>query len=266
MPIKNTIETFLYNPIVLVLFTPFSYLLIGTLYAVQYVPLNIGKFIAFYLLLFVNYCIENYLKKHSFLNKSELKGPFYLMELMNILLIAFLSFQSHYSIALLIILYSLIIHFQQVLKDNQFPIVAVLILGIFKGGMLTYLSFFIQAQFLPLILIVWSTPLVILHLFIEIGSYLAEKKSPRVAIGQSYILVTLLIFIYLSTGLFLYSTFRMGLFLFILTLPLAIRLARLFITHSWKDSKPVTLKTFRLFQLLYTVIFIFAEVFYFANL
>lgn len=266
MKMADTIETFLYNPIVLVLLTPLSYLLVGTIYASQYVDLSFSKLIAFYLLLFVNYGMENYLKKHSLLNKSELKGPFFLLELMNILLIIYISLQSHYSIGLLIILYSLAIHFQHALKVNQFPIIAVLILGIFKGGILTYLSFFIQAHFLPLVLIFWSVPLIILHLFLETGTYLLEKNSPNVAPGQSYFLLTLMILVYLSTFLFLYSTFTIWLLLFILTFPFAIRLAKVFISHKWKDSKPITLKTYRLYQLSYVFIFAIAEILYFVNL
>lgn len=266
MKMTSTIENFLYNPIVLVLLTPLSYLLIGTIYASQYVDFNFSKFIAFYLLLFINYGMENYLKKHSLLNKSELKGPFFLLESINILLIAYISLQSHYSIGLLIVLYSLAIHFQHALKVNQFPIVAILILGIFKGGILTYLSFFIQAQFLPLILIIWSVPLIILHLFLETGTYLLEKNSPNVAPGQSYFLFTIMILVYLSTVLFLYSTFTVWTLLFVLTLPFAVRLTKVFITHKWKDSKPTTLKTYRLYQLSYVFIFAIAEILYFANL
>lgn len=262
----QTIETFLYNPIVLVLLTPLSYMVIGTVYAAQYVELSIVKLLVFYLFLFINYCIEHYLEKHSLFNKAELKPPFFLMEVVNLLLVAYISIHSHYSIALLVVLYSLAIHFQHAFKVNQLPIAAVLILVLFKGGILTYLSFFIQAQFLPLMLIIWSAPLIILHLFLETGTYLLERRSSREAKGQSYLLLTMIIFVYATTLLFLFSSFRAWLLLFVLTLPFAVRLARLFLTHTWKPSKSITLKTLRLFQLFYILVFALAEMMYFFNL
>lgn len=266
MHIIKRIESSLYNPVVLVLLTPLSYLLIGTIYAMQYTDLNVGKFIVFYLLLFINYCIEHFLGKHLSLKKEVFKKTFIVLEIANLLFIAYISVYSHYSVGLLIILYSLAIHSKQALKENQFPIVAILIIGLFKGGILTYLSFFSQAQFLPLMLILWSTPLIFLHLFVEFGSYLLERTSSNVAKGQSYLLLFSMVLIYFLTLIFLFSSFKIWLLLFILTFPIAFRLAKLFYTHTWKMSKSMTLKTIRIYQLSYIITFTLAEAVYFLSL
>lgn len=262
--IKDTIKKILYNPVILVLLIPVSYLMVGTIYALQYASLNWTDFILLYALLFINYYIENYFSKHYLFSKQMITPKILVLELLNIAVITTISFSSNYLVAILIILYSLIIHFHHTLKLFHLSGVSIAILSFFKGGILTYLSFFVQVQFIPLELFKWSIPLILLNLCIEWGMYFSHPFSnQQQSKNYSSLIVLLVALLYITSILFLYSSFQFLLLLFLLTIPFILRFIKLFQSNEGKNSKRFCLKTIYIFQIIYLFTFALVESLYF---
>lgn len=260
--INDTFKKILYNPIVLVLLMPASYLMIGTIYASQYTALNWSGFLLLYALLLTNYYIENYFSKHQLFSKQVVTPKILMLELINVIIIATLSFSSNYLVAILIILYSLIIHFQHTLKLFNLPVISIAILSFFKGGILTYLSFFIQIHFVPLELFKWSIPLILLNLSVEVGNYFIHPISDQQLKNRSSLIILLVALTYISSILFLYTSFQYLLWLFVLTIPFVIRFLKLFLPNEEKRSKRSCLKTISIFQIIYLLTFSLIESLY----
>lgn len=257
--LKNFIESFLYNPIILVFLRPFSYLTIGTVYALQYNDFNPKLFFLLYIFLFINYYIESYLSKKSLFSNSSLNSPFILLEIINIIVISILTLSSNYLVALLVILYSLIMHFQHYLKRLGWSNLAIIIVSFFKGGIITYLSFFTQVHFLPLELFKWSVPLVLLSILVEMHTYYLQATHQSSISKKDVFMKTLFLtaLIYLTTALFLFNTFGYLLSLFILTIPIIIRFTKML---HFKEGKNLCLKTLFLYQITYLLTFTLIEI------
>lgn len=262
--INDTFKKILYNPIILVLLIPASYLMIGTIYALQYTSLNWIVLMLLYALLFINYYIENYFSKHPLFSQQVATPKIFVLELMNIAAIAILSFSSNYLVAILIILYSLIIHFQHTLKLLNLPGISIAILSFFKGGILTYLSFFVQVQFVPLELFKWSIPLVLLNLSIEMGNYFLHPVSEQQqSKNRSSLILLLVALTYITSILFLYTSFQHLLWLFLFTIPFIFRFVKVFQPKEEIRSKRFFLKTISIFQIIYLLTFALIESLYF---
>lgn len=255
---KKFIESFLYNPIILVFLRPLSYLTIGTVYALQYNGFNAKLFFLLYVFLFINYYIESYLSKNSLLANSTLNSTFILLEIINIVVISILTLSSNYLVALLAVLYSLIMHFQHYLKRLGWPNLTIIIVSFFKGGIITYLSFFTQVHFLPLELFKWSVPLVLLSILVEMHTYYLQAPHQLSISKKDVFMKTLFLvaLIYLTTALLLLSTFGYLLSLFILTVPIIIRFMKML---HFKEGKNICLKTLFLYQITYLLTFTLVE-------
>lgn len=255
---KHFIEQFLYNPIVLVFLRPLSYLMIGTVYALQYNTFNRSVFFLLYLYLFTNYYIESYLSKHELFAKSTLTLPFILLEVINLVLIITLAVSTNYLVALLTILYSLIMHFQHYLKRIGWSNLTILVVSFFKGGIITYLSFFTQVHFLPLELLKWSIPLVLVSILVEMHTYYLQTNVQQPILKKDLLLKTLFLItlIYLTTIILLASTFGYLLVLFLFTVPFILHLINMM--HRKKEKK-LCLKTLFLYQMTYLFVFTLIE-------
>ncbi|MBM6616058.1 hypothetical protein JTF06_14290 [Desemzia sp. RIT804] len=262
--IKDTLKKILYNPVVLVLLIPASYLMLGTIYALQYTSLNWTIFLLLYGFLFINYYIENYFSKYLLFSKQAITPKILVLELLNIAIIATISFSSNYLVSILIILYSLMIHFQYTLKLFNLAGISIAILSFFKGGILTYLSFFVQILFVPLELFKWSIPLILLNLCIELGKYFLQPVSTQQKNKNRSSLILLLVALtYITSILFLYTSFQYLLWLLLLTVPFTLRFVKLFHPIEEKSSKGFRLKTICIFQIFYLFTFALIESLYF---
>lgn len=262
--IKDTLKKILYNPIVLVLLIPATYLMIGTIYALQYTSLNWIALLLLYAFLFINHYIENYFSKHPLFSKQVVTSKILLLELLNIVLIIFISLTTHYLATILIVLYSLIVHFQHTLKLFNLTGISIAILSFFKGGILTYLSFFVQIHFIPLELFKWSLPLILLNVCTELGRHFVQRPAIQQQYKKSLLLINSLVaLVYIISVVFLYTSFQQLLLLFLCTVPFTLRFVKLFNPNKEQSSKRFSLKTISIFQISYLLIFALIEILHF---
>lgn len=255
---KHIITEFIYHPIVLVILRPLSYLMIGTVYALQYTTFDSTIFFLLYLYSFINYYIEAYLSKQKEFTKRIFSLPFILLEIINLLFISSLAVRTNYLVLLLLILYSLSMHFQHYLKRLGWSELTILIVSFFKGGIITYLSFFTQVHFLPLELLIWSVPLILVSILVEMHTYALQASTQQPALKKDLFLKTIVLItlIYLTTIFLLASTFSYLLVLFTITVPFIIHFIKLLYR---KNKKNTCLKTLFLYQISYLFVFSLIE-------
>lgn len=234
---------FFSHPLFIILATPLTYLLTGTIYAAQIVKLSLLPFFMLYLFILINQFLEK--MADNWLQKPEKVLTFILLvsETINLLVIIYFISSLNALIGLLLVLYSLLIQGHSYLIKIGMDWFSIFMQAIFKGGILTYLSFSIQLSFIPNTLFLWSIPLIVLALLIELGNYqvkleqiavLAQKKI--VSVQNLHILfIGLLVFLYLSSFFILWPTFGYITLFLLLSIPMAVKVMRS--SHSVKKEE-----------------------------
>ncbi len=257
--IYKSFTHYLYHPLFLVLVIPLSYLLIGTLYAGQYSSFNVIRFLLLYSFIFLNHLLGNFLFKTIKSSFSFNHIPFLLFELLNLLLIYYFAYNIHYLVGLLCFFYSLVIHLQFYLVKQGYPWLMLFFSSVFKGGILTYLSFFVQANFIPNTLFYWSIPLILMVFLVELGKLqlnytkineqLNDHNPNNFFLDHKHfqrIVLYLLILIYVVSFVLFIPTFKSLSFIFILTLPFTIKVVQLFFSTKESISAQLTQRTLQL--------------------
>lgn len=266
--IYKSITHYLYHPLFLVLVIPLSYLLIGTLYAGQYSSFNFMRFLLLYSFIFLNHLLGNFLFKTIKLSFSFNHIPFLIFEVLNLLLIYYFAYNIHYLVGLLCFFYSLVIHLQFYLVKQGYSWLMLFFSSVFKGGILTYLSFFVQANFIPNTLFYWSIPLILMVFLVELGKLqlnytkingqLTEYNPNNDFLDHKHfqrIVSYLLILIYVVSFILFIPTFKSLTFIFILTLPFTIKVVQLSFSTVESFSTKSTQRTLQLCSIAFFISF-----------
>lgn len=266
--IYKSITHYLYHPLFLVLAIPLSYLLIGTLYAGQYSSFNGIRFLLLYSFIFLNHLLGNFLFKTIKSSFSFNHIPFLIFEVLNLLLIYYFAYNIHYLVGLLCLFYSLVIHLQFYLVKQGYSWLMLFFSSVFKGGILTYLSFFVQANFIPNTLFYWSIPLILMVFLVELGKLqlnysringpLNEQNPNNLFLEHKhfqYIILYLLILIYVISFILFIPTFKSLSFILMLTLPFTIKVVQLFFSIKKSISAKVTQRTLQLCAISFFISF-----------
>lgn len=257
-------RNFFSHPLFIILITPLTYLLTGSIYAAQIAKLSVLPFFMLYLFILLNQFLEKMVD--NWLKKPEKVLSFILLvsEIINLLVIVYFISSLNSLIGLLLVLYSLLIQGHSYLIKIGLDWFSIVMQAIFKGGILTYLSFSIQLSFIPNTLFLWSIPLIVLALLIELGNHqvkleqiavLAQKTI--VSIQNLHLLfISLLVFLYLSSFFILWPTFGYITLFLLLSMPLAIKAIRSFQPVKKEEMKRSSrLKQLSAYSILFLSIF-----------
>lgn len=252
--IKNNL---FYHPLFLIFINPISAILFGTLYALQFTKIHWLNFFFFYLFIlatqFIETILSNYVKKQQPIRLF----PLILFELLAIILSIYFIFQLNYLVFLLMIAYLFAIHFQFSPYNLTETLYGLILNSFFKGGIITYLSYFIQAKFISQNLYYWSISLILLALLVSFTKdVVLSNKTPEVNKQNHLIFIAILTLLYLSNLVifFIFKTTYPYLWLQLLTLPIALRLIVIMKPNRAKYSTSIKFKTLLLFQLTYILI------------
>lgn len=250
--IQSIKKNLLYHPLFLILIHPLALLLYGTIFAMQFTHFHWMNFSLFYLFLLAVQFIENLLNNATKMKQKLSVIPIALFELLAMLLILYFSMQFNYLVGLLMFAYLFVIHLGYYPYDLSETYYQVILNGIFKSGIINYLAFFIQAQFISKSLYYWSIPLIFLAMLYTYGKQeLSHTKTKHAQL----ILLLLLLVLYLTNliPLFLLKSSVTYNLAQLVSLPLAIYL---FFLLKSNDEKSPTMKskTLTLFHLSYILL------------
>lgn len=257
-------RAFFSHPLFIILITPLTYLLTGTIYAAQITELAVLPFFMLYLFILLNQFLEKMVD--NWLKKPEKVLSFILLvsEIINLLVIVYFTSSLNFLIGLLLALYSLLIQAHSYLIKIGLDWFSIVMQAIFKGGILTYLSFSIQLSFIPNTLFMWSIPLIVLALLIEIGTY-QVKREQLAGLAQKAItpiqnlhllFISLLVFLYLSSFFILWPAFGYSTLFLLLSTPLAVKVMRSFQPVKKEEKKRSSrLKQLSVYSILFLSIF-----------
>jgi len=264
--IYKMIIHYLYHPLFLTFLIPLSYLLVGTLYASQYTQYNFIHFFLLYSFIFINHLLGNFLNETAKTTLSSNHLPFIIFELINLSLIYYFSYTIHPLAGLLCFFYSLVIHSQFHLVRHGYSWLTLFVSSVFKGGILTYLSFYIQANFIPITLFYWSIPLILTLFLVELGKLQLnytkitrqsnENQTNSVFLDTkrfNLIFLCLLVSIYLVSLIFFIPTFKKLTFIFLLTLPFAVKLIQSFFSKEESITPKFKQKTLQLYSISFFI-------------
>ena len=263
----SQLEEIAYNPIFILLMMPLSYLMIGTLLALRFTSLQFLNFIFLYLFVLIHQFLKKQVTKVDILSKNFYTPIWLLMGLVSLLLIAYFTFKVNFLIGILLFFYSIVIHFHYYLKERYFPFASIVLLAVFKGLILTLISFFIQTPFISFDLFKWSLPLILVNVLVEFGEYINElgKTQEVNEKGKVRIIIFSLLGVIYFISLFgFFPTFSYYLVFFLLTIPILIQL----INSYTKDSNiaPSNKRVRRLFLFSISYYFSFFLVILFSSI
>lgn len=270
----HTLHAFLrrivYDSFFILLITPLSYLLIGTLYAGHFTSIQFPKFLLLYCFVFLNQFLEHFTAQ---IGKHKKKGKeFFLgliaIELLNIAILVYFTLSVHLLMGVLSLLYSFVLHTYVYLDNVNLQWASLLIRSFFRGGILTYLSFFIHLNFVPSSLFYWSVPLMITVLFTLFGqqSLESENKEDQAQKNISllkYFLLLLLAAVYVSSILILTDPFGQLVWFFLLTIPPAWNCIKPYRSEKKDFQRRTRNKNLLLFSIAYQCSFSLILILYF---
>ncbi|WP_414839792.1 hypothetical protein [Carnobacterium sp. TMP28] len=256
--LPTKIKGFFLHPLFLIFITPLAYILIGTIYAAQLSTINFTLVIGLYLFILLNQFLEKisateYQKKHK-----EIKISLFIIEAINLLVISSLALSSHFLIGVLLVLYSILIQGQIYLRENRLKWLLISLKAIFKGGILTYISFFIQLSFIPNTIFIWSISSILLVLIIELTDYTIKTNQLESLKQNRLLALSLFVFLYLSSIFILWLSFSYFSLLLLLSLPAAWNVLSTYQLSA--QAKPHSLKLKRLNVLTISFLFLFTLV------
>ncbi|MGB3161631.1 hypothetical protein [Carnobacterium sp.] len=255
-PTLAKLKTILFHPYFLIFITPLTYILIGTIYAAQLSTIAFLPFLALYLFLLVNQFLEKII--YIWIEKltKELTTTLLVTEAINLLLISYFALTYHLLIGLLFILYSILMQGQVYFFKIDIKWFVFIMKAIFKGGILTYIAFFVQLFFIPNTLFLWSIPLILLALIIEITEYPIRTKQINRIKENRFLFLGLLLTLYLTSFFILGLSFGYFSLLLLLSFPAAWSILSLYRTSTYTLSYSIKNRQLLLFSTLF--IFSFA--------
>ncbi|MCA9766595.1 MAG: hypothetical protein KC455_09280 [Carnobacterium sp.] len=191
-------------------------------------------------------------------SKKKIITSFFIIEVINLLVIGSLALSSHFLIGVLLVLYSILIQGQIYLRENKLKWLLISLKAIFKGGILTYISFFIQLSFIPNTIFIWSTSSILLILIVELTDYTIKTNQLETIKQNQLIALSLFVFLYLSSIFILWLSFSYFSLLLLLSLPAAWNVLSIYRLSA--QPKPLSLKLKQLNLLTIAFLFLFTLV------
>lgn len=241
-----------FHPFFLIFITPIAYLLTGTIYATQISKFSFFPFIGLYLFILINQLLEKIIRIWLHKPTKTLTYALLATEALNLIIISAFALSTHLLIGLLLLLYSTLIQSQHYLIKLELKWVMYTMKAIFKGGILTYISFFVQLSFIPNTIFLWSIPFILLALIIEITEYPLRMQQIEQLKQQRSLFLGLLTALYLSSFSILWLSFGSFSLLLLLSLPFAWSVVSLYRISS--QAKPSSIKIRQL--LTFSIIFL----------
>ncbi|MGX7419087.1 1,4-dihydroxy-2-naphthoate octaprenyltransferase [Carnobacterium gallinarum] len=255
--IQKIKQNVLYHPLFLIFIHPLSFILFGTVFALQFAKFNWIYFTLFYVFILSTQFIENILN-NTIKTQQKLKlMPLIIFEGLVILLLFYFSLHLNYLVGLLMFGYLFIIHFQFYPYDLSKTLYGFILNGLFKGGILTYLAFFIQTQFITTTLYYWSVPLIILASFISFGRQcvpILEQPAQRKRNQLYFLLMLTLLYLSMFIPVISLSSGTKYLWLQLLSLPFALRLMLIMKPNQDNYTSTTKLKALTLFNFSYILL------------
>lgn len=137
----------LYQPMLFFFLLPLISLVPGTIFALQYGPINYISFTILYIYLVVNQLIENILLRIPANNFERSKRFLMALEFVNLLFILFFALRYSWMSATILLLYTVIIQLQFLFTYYDLEYIAAIIASFLKVILLNSFSFYIQANF-----------------------------------------------------------------------------------------------------------------------
>ncbi|MEG0475952.1 MAG: hypothetical protein RR548_09670 [Carnobacterium sp.] len=256
-------QAFFNHSLFIIFATPLTYLFVGTLYAAQITRVHFLPFFLLYCFILLNQFLEKFLER--WVKKTSRHSTIFLLifELLNLSLVVYFTFSLHYLIGMLLLFYSLLVHGQFYLIKIGLAWFSIAMQAVFKGAIMTYISFSIQVLFIPNTLFLWSIPLVLLALFVELGKYQTSLK-PLVSVTTNELftdrttylaLNSVLVLLYFSSFLMLWPSFSYFTCLLLLSMPAAWTAIQSYDPTKAVKKNTNTLKQLTLYSLLYLFLF-----------
>ena len=251
-PLLTKMKAVFLHPFFLIFITPIAYLLTGTIYAAQISNFSFFPFIGLYLFILINQLLEKIIRIWLQKPAKALTLALLATEALNLIIISSFALATHLLIGLLLLLYSTLIQSQLYLIKLELKWVMYMMKAIFKGGILTYISFFVQLPFIPNTIFLWSIPFIVLALVIEITEYPIRLQQVEQLKQQRTLFLGLLAALYLSSFSILWLSFGYFSLLLLLSLPSAWSVVSLYRVSS--QAKPSSIKIRQL--LVFSIIFL----------
>ncbi|WP_034550947.1 hypothetical protein [Carnobacterium funditum] len=240
-----------FHPLFLIFITPLTYILIGTIYTAQLSTIAFWSFFVLYLFILINQFLEKIIHKWLQQPNKELTTALLFTEAINLLIISSFALSFHILIGLLLLLYSVLVQSQFYLIKIDLKWFVFAMKAIFKGGILTYVSFFIHLSFIPNTIFLWSIPLILLALIVEITEYAIRTKQIEQIKQNRILFLSLLTSLYISSFLILWLSFSYFSLLLLLSLPAAWSLVSLYRMSANKNSFSMKLKQLSVFSIIF---------------
>jgi len=162
---KLSFLTFMSHTLATLSLKPIRYLLFGMLTGIAYNAINVGVLFLLLFFLFTTTAIETILSTNE---RNKTKPPIKALlffSLLSILILFFLAFVSNWIVSAILSLYLFysILHYYPVSMTNSFY--STLLQPFFKVIILSVVSFFIQANFIPLDILKQLSPILFFYLF-----------------------------------------------------------------------------------------------------
>lgn len=195
--LKEKIRMYLENPLFLFCFIPGFYLLFGTLYAIQYIEINWVSFALLYAFVLFNQLIEGAFKKKETRVERMRKSSVLFVEGLIVLSLFYFGIVHSIFLALALLCYSLMIQGQYLFAYYQLPWISIALTSLFKGIFMNSISFSIHSHFIPMSVLIWTIPLLLPILLMEIKRWnipLSKKQLITILLGSYLIALPILFY------------------------------------------------------------------------
>lgn len=253
--LSTKMKDIFFHPFFLILVTPIAYLLPGTIYAAQMSSFSFLPFIGLYLFILINQFLERIIRIWLQKPTKNLTVALLATETLNLIIISSFALSIHLLIGLLLLFYSILIQSQVYLIKLELNWVMYMMKAIFKGGILTYISFFVQLSFIPNTIFLWSIPFILLALLIEMTEYPIRTQQIEQLKQHRSLLLGLLVALYLSSFSILWLSFSYFSLLLLLSLPAAWSVISLYRVSSHKKPSSIKIRQLLIFSIVFLLSF-----------
>lgn len=210
---RNFLIKIFYHPVLFFFLLPLFYILLGSLFALEYNALNIVSLIIFYLFIFINQMLENMFLRIP-TNEFDISKKFVVfLEILIGLILLFFGIRHSWLASLVLLGFTLIIQLQFLFSYYDLEQVSVFITNFFKVILLNGFAFYISTNFIHTRFLPYYFGLFLPFYFYEVAR-LSSKMKP----------ITLAILIglgYFVAGALLWQHIMWWSFLLLLSLPFA---------------------------------------------
>jgi len=213
MFVRNFLMNVFYHPVLFFFLLPLFYMSLGSVFSLQYNPLNYLSIIILYLFILSNQMLENMFLRIP-QNDFQLSKRFvFLLETLTVLALLFFGWRHSWTASLVLLLFSAIIQLQFLFSYYDLDYVAVLVTTFFKVILLNGFSFYIGTQFIHTRFIPYY-----FGLFIPFFLY----EAARIENSMRKVTLTVLVSLgYIVSIVLLWQHLAWGSLLLLLTLPFA---------------------------------------------